>query len=89
MSEGSENLGRGLHGVCNVGVGVGRAHKARFVKRGGDVHPAVEQAVKEAVETRAVGGHDSAVVLGQFVHQEEAEHAALAVHAEGHTRGVR
>jgi hypothetical protein len=33
MSEGLKNIGSGLHGVGNVGVGVVRAHKPGLVQR--------------------------------------------------------
>jgi hypothetical protein len=45
--------------------------------------------VEQGVETRAVGGHDLGIVLRQFVEQEEAEHAALAVAAQRHAFGSR
>ena len=72
-SEGGKNVPGRLDGGGDVGLAVGRAHKAGFIQGRRDVDTAVEQAVKEFVEFRAVAGHDGGVVLRQFWHQEEAE----------------
>ena len=43
--------------------------------------------MEQGVEARAVGLEDLGVVLRQRGQQEEAEHAAFTVRAEGHTFG--
>ena len=74
----------GCNRLCNVIIAVRGADKTGFVQGGGDVDAAIQQAVEEFVEARAVCGHDFGVVLRQLVHQEKTKHAALAVAAEGH-----
>src|SRR4051812_38806461 len=68
----------------DVGFRMRAAYKPRFVKRGGDVDPAVQEAVEQAIEARRIALHHLPVVLREFGQQEETEHAAFAVGAERH-----
>ena len=84
-----EHVPRSRNGVFDVLRRVRRAHEPGFIQRRRDVHTAVQQTVEQGVEARAVGGHDLGVVLRQFIEQEEAEHAALAVATQRHAFGRR
>ncbi len=78
-----KHLTRRVYRARNVFLGVGAAHKAGLVQRRGKVVAALQHAVVELVEQRAVGLHYRVVSAGQLGQQVKTEQAALPVDAKG------
>ena len=49
--------------VVDIGIAVRRADKTRLVQGGGQIHAALQHAMKEAVETLCIRLHDLLIVL--------------------------